>query len=78
MYEIKTESECKKAGKFLGLQWGGSWNGKNDFPACLYAEDGRNRVYFNLSPDPKRRNVNPKYSAICKANVDVSPNVKGK
>ena len=63
-----TENECKKATTRLGLQWGTSWDGPNHFPACLYADDGRNKVYFNSSPNPSRTNVNQKYSAICKAN----------
>ena len=64
--EIQSATECKKAGERLGLQWAQSWTGPNDFPACLYADDGRNTVYFNLSPNPKRSNPNPKFSAICK------------
>ena len=68
VHEITSEGQCKQAGELLGLQWSLSWNGPNDFPACLYAEDGRNMVYFNLSPNPERINVNPKYSAICMVN----------
>ena len=64
--EIQSATECKKAGERLGLQWAQSWTGPNDFPACLYADDGRNTVYFNLSPNPKRSNPNPKISAICR------------
>ena len=68
-YEITSESECKQAGELLGLQWKQSWDGPNDFPACLYAEDGRNLVYFNRSPNPRRTNVIPKYSAICMTTI---------
>ena len=57
-----------EAANKLGLEWGNSWDGTNDFPACLYAQDGRNLVYFNLSPNPDRVNLNPKFSAICKIN----------
>ena len=64
-YEITSEGECKQAGELLGLQWAHSFNQSNDFPACLYADDGRNMVYFNLSPNPERINLNPKYSALC-------------
>ena len=63
--EITSESECKQAAEHLGLPWASSWNGPNDFPACLYTADRRNRVYFNLSPNPARTNVK-KYSAICR------------
>jgi len=65
--EITSENECKAAAKELGLVWAGSWNGPNDFPGCLYAEDGRNKVYFNTSPNPRRTNLNPNYAAICEA-----------
>ena len=64
--EIKSATECKQAAERLGLHWGASWTGPNDFPACLYADDGRNKAYFNLSPNPNRSKPNPKYSAICK------------
>ena len=65
--EISNESECKQAGESLGLQWGKSWDGPNDFPACLYADDARKKVYFNLSPTPDRRQIHVyhSYSAIC-------------
>ena len=68
-HEVKSERECKEAAAKLGLKWGLAWNGPNDFPSCLYAQDGRKLVYFNLSPNPARGNVNPKYSAICKFNT---------
>ena len=67
-YEITSESECKEAGEVLGLTWAHAWDGPGDFPACLHADDGRNEVFFNLSPNPGRTNVNPKYSAICRTN----------
>ena len=67
MYEIESEAKCKAAASQLGLQWGQSWNGRDDFPGCLLAEDGRNKVYFNTSPYPtySRSKLNPKYAAIC-------------
>ena len=63
--EIWSEKECKQAATELGFQWGNSWDGPGDFPACLYVEDGNKNVHFNLSPKPARTNVNPKYAAIC-------------
>ena len=65
-YEIKSEEECKLAGTSLGLTWSNAFNITNDFPACLYSDDGRNKVHYNQSPNPKRTDFNPKYSAICK------------
>ena len=65
-YEINSKEECKQAGENLGLVWGGWFSGSNDFPACLYADDGRSLVFYNKSPNPDRTNFSPKYSAICK------------
>ena len=65
-YEIKSGDECKNAGFRLGVEWGNSYNQDGDFPACYYAQDGRNKVFLNQSPNPSRNNVNSKYSAICK------------
>jgi len=65
-YEIKSEGECRNAAVRLDLEWGNSYSQDGDFPACSYAQDGRNQVFLNLSPNPSRENVNPKYSAICK------------
>ena len=65
-YEITTETECKRASELLGLQWAAEYNEANQFPACFYADDGRNLVYFNLSPNQSRINVHGNYSAICR------------
>ena len=59
--------ECKAAATKLGLEWADSWSGQGDFPSCLHAEDGRNKVYFNTNKNPGRSNLNQKYAAICKA-----------
>ena len=66
LLEITSAAECKTAAQNLGLQWAAAWNGPNNFPGCLLAKDGRNKVYFNLSPNPGRTRLNPKYAAICK------------
>ena len=65
-YEIKSEDECKNAALSLGLEWGNSYSKDGDFPACYYAQDARNKVFVNLSPNPSRENLNANYSAICK------------
>ena len=65
-HEVKSSQECELAGESLGLRWGEAWNGTSDFPSCLHAEDGRNLVYFNLSPNPGRTNVTSKFAAICR------------
>ena len=66
MDEIRTANECETAAQRLGLQWAQSWNGPNDFPGCFFAQDVRNKVFFNTSPNPRRTNLYHKYSAICK------------
>ena len=70
--EITSAIECKSAGELLGLRWASTWGGGGDFPACIYADDGRKTVYFNTSPSPGRTNVNPRYSAICKTEGKIS------
>jgi len=63
-----SETKCKAAAAQLGYAWGQSWNGPNDFPGCIFAEDGRKKVYFNTSPNPGRTILShyANYAAICK------------
>ena len=61
-----SEEECKEAASILGLQWAYAYDGPDDFPRCLYADDCRNEVYFNFNANPARFNLNPTYAAICK------------
>ena len=63
--EIKSESDCKAAASNLGLVWGGGWVGPGDFPNCLFANDKRQKVYYNKSPNPARYANNQQYAAIC-------------
>ena len=62
---IKSEQECRKAAETLKMEFDTAWTGNNDFPGCLIANDGRNKVYFNLSPTPNTTANNPAYGAIC-------------
>jgi len=62
---IESEEDCRNAAKLLQIQFAQAWNGPNDFPGCLVANDGRNKVYFNLSPRPSSQANNPRYGAIC-------------
>ena len=66
-YEITSESDCIAAADNLQLEWQGSWEGHDDFPNCLFANDGRSKVYFNLSPKPSKtvHGGMLKYAAIC-------------
>ena len=69
---ITSEQDCIAAATSLGLHWKVSWNGINDFPGCLFADDGRSKVYFNLSPYPATSNLNPNYAGICVKSNDKS------
>ena len=62
---IKSEQECREAAETLQMEFATAWNGNNAFPGCLIANDGRNKVYFNLSPTPSTTANNPAYGAIC-------------
>jgi len=61
---ITSESDCMSAASALGLQWAHSWNGINDVPGCIFADDGRSLVYWN-SAQNNRDIVNPQYAEIC-------------
>ena len=69
-YQITTETDCKAAAKELNLTWGNSWNGPNEMPGCIFAEDSRKKVYFNTSPKPGFHNAynEAHYAEICKGN----------
>lgn len=64
--EITSATECQAAARKLGLQWKAAWYGNNHFPGCLLSEIGQKKVYFNLSPNPRRTDLNPNFAAICK------------
>ena len=78
MEDITTEADCETAAKGLGHTYGFAWDGPNDFPACVHANDGRDTVYFNKSKYPRRRNVNRKYSGICNVVPGTQINIKGR
>jgi len=62
-FAITSEENCKLAAASLGLTYGNGWTGPNDFPGCLFADDGRRKVYFNRSPTAATRR--PTYAGIC-------------
>ena len=75
--EIKSENECKAAAEKLDLVWEVSYNGPNEFPACFHAEDGKNKVYFNTSPNPSR-STEAKTEAKTEAAICQGPTNKGR
>jgi len=62
--DIVDEAECRKAATVVGKMYGKSWNGAGDHKYCLYADDGRIKVFFNnantFSPRPNRN-----YASVC-------------
>ena len=63
---ITTADDCKAAGEFLQLKWAGTWNGDGDYQNCIFANDDRSAVLFNLSPNPSQTANKPNYAPICK------------
>jgi len=61
---ITAESDCILAASALGLEWALSWNGVNDVPGCIFADDGRSLVYWN-SAQNNRDVFNSQYAEIC-------------
>merc|ERR1711990_1396350 len=41
------EDDCKKAAKYLGLEYKAAYNGKGHFRSCFFTDDERSEVYFN-------------------------------
>jgi len=68
---ITDEQECKTATQALGGTYGNKWYGKSDAPGCVYANDGRNKVYFNMELNANGHNS--KYQEICKASTCSTP-----
>jgi len=64
---ITDEKTCRDAAKQLGYQYetSGHWTAVGDFPGCLHANDGRNKVYFNTASASEATGWNAKYAAIC-------------
>ena len=61
---ITSESDCILAASALGLEWALSWNGVNDVPGCIFADDGRSLVYWN-SAQNNNDVFNSQYAEIC-------------
>ena len=64
-YQITSADECRLASDVLGFRWGGSWNGDDESPSCSLATNA-NKVYFNLSPNPRSTNLPEESAQICR------------
>lgn len=76
MFPIDSLADCREASQALGLSFGIGWHGPGDFPGCQFANDGRAKVFFNLSPSASNVATNPKYAAICRTTQDQSNKCK--
>ena len=62
--DVTTEAECRQAAIDLSIQFASAWNGSGSHKYCIYADDGRNKIFFNSSPTPANT-PSPKYGSIC-------------
>ena len=60
---IQSETVCKEAASELKLSWASSYSDKSDVPGCIFANDGRSKVYFNTFL--AATGSNPRYAEIC-------------
>jgi len=62
---ITDENTCKEAAKYYGgiELYGKSWDGPNDTPGCIFANDSRQKLYFNTALNANGRNS--AYAEIC-------------
>lgn len=62
--DILTESECRTAAKSLGLVFARAWSGAGDHKLCVFADDNREKVYFNDAPSVSPYGQ-PNYKSVC-------------
>lgn len=53
--DIHQEPVCRAAASALGKIYGRTWNGAGEHRACSYADDNREKVYFNHAAMPSPR-----------------------
>jgi len=66
-FAITTELECRKAARDMSLTFAGTWNGRNDYKQCTFADDGRSNVYWNTNSQPCAKPCNSRYASLCKS-----------
>lgn len=60
---ITDETSCRMAAAYIGETYARTWHGSTDTPGCIFANDGRNVVYFNTALDAN--GYNARYAEIC-------------
>mmetsp|Transcript_5331 Transcript_5331/g.20063 ORF Transcript_5331/g.20063 Transcript_5331/m.20063 type:complete len:782 (-) Transcript_5331:125-2470(-) len=64
--DVSSEAECRSAAESLGVAFGFAWWGPADHRFCLFANDGRSRIYWNTAGDDAARAApNSRYSSVC-------------
>ena len=63
---VKTEAECQQAAAAIGKAYDheGVWSGPTEHPYCLFAADGRDKVYFNTAGTATNA-AHSDYQSIC-------------
>ena len=62
---LTTEATCRAAGEALGLTWSNTWYGPNDHGYCKFANDGRNKLYFNTAGTLCSDTPTSDYQSVC-------------
>jgi len=68
--DIHTAAKCEDAAKIFGLKWfnrNSTFNIPGDHPRCLFADDRRQQVFFNLATPSGREKATKNYDSICKS-----------
>lgn len=62
--DIITEVECRRASSALGLVFEKAWNGAGDHKLCAFADDSREKVFFNTASSMSPY-AQPTYASVC-------------
>lgn len=66
--DITDASACESAAEKLGLRFSETFDGIGQHQFCVYADDGRKKVYFNTAgTDAASKPPNSAFASICKA-----------
>ena len=62
--DVTTEEGCREAATYLSIPFSSSFSADGDHKYCLYADDGRNEIFFNTSPSPGNFPTS-EYGSVC-------------
>ena len=64
---IRSAEACDAAAQFLGYTFAAVFESAGDHEYCLYADDGRNMVYFNKAPKALEAAPRNTYKSVCQS-----------